>query len=195
MKNSYESVYGNLAVERGRIVLLQPIGFFMRRLLMVYIVVFGSRTYFLQISLVMLSTMILMVIVISTRAFSSTKNTRDNIIGDCTVLIITYMFYIFDIIDIDYLMNIGYIPIAVIGLYIVVNLTIAIAISISGTRMVITRKCAKRSYTKNRKKFQQTLKMQHGKRKQRLIKLLRPEYNGPIQSSVVVEIPEASVDL
>lgn len=92
------------------------------------------------------STMGLMVIIISTRAFSSSKDTRDNIIGESTILFIVYMFYIFDVIEIKYLINIGYIPIGAIGLYIVVNLSIAMVISVKGLTRATKRKMVTRNY-------------------------------------------------
>ena len=98
------------------------------------------------------STMTLMVIIVSTKAFSRYEDTRDNIIGESTVLFTTYMFYIFDIVKTQYLINVGYVPIGAIGLYVLVNLTIAMVVSVKGTKSAIKRKSVMRNYTKSRAK-------------------------------------------
>ena len=98
------------------------------------------------------STMVLMVVIISTKAFSRFEDTRASIIGESTVLFTTYLFYIFDIVKIQYLINVGYVPIGAIGLYVLVNLTIAMVVSVKGTKSAIKRKSVMRNYTKSRAK-------------------------------------------
>lgn len=45
MRNNFGSQYDKLDLEKGRIVLIQPVSFLVRRLLMVYLVVFGPKVF------------------------------------------------------------------------------------------------------------------------------------------------------
>jgi len=90
MKNKYKEFYVNLNLRNGEMVLLQPLWFLYRRLILAVIVVFLGYTVIWQISL-MTFTVITQVIILGRVApFISKEENSYEIFNECIVMLIMY---------------------------------------------------------------------------------------------------------
>ena len=93
-----------------------------------------------------------MIIVIEIRPYKAARDNRMNILGDITVLMISYTFFCFNVTDIKTNFVLGYAPIAIVSLYICMSLVIIMVESF----VVMRKRCKvyliKRSYFKKRSK-------------------------------------------
>ena len=83
-------------------------------------------------------------------AFELSKDRRANIVSEMLILAVSYNFSCFDLIDVDQNFEVGYLPVAFTGLYILVSLLMIIVSTISEVIFRIKVSWAKRSYHKGR---------------------------------------------
>ena len=116
-----------------------------------YLVVIGTQELIYQMMILMGLTMLSAVLIYKTEAFVSPSERRLSIFSEFVILQICYCFFCFDLMEVEANYEIGYIPIAYMGVY----LLICLVIIISGTFMTIRRKfqlcCARRRHKRQRK--------------------------------------------
>ena len=110
------------------------------------------------------STFLSAILVYKIEAFELTKDRRSNIVSEMLILAVSYNFSCFDLIDVEENFEVGYIPIAFTGLYILVSLLMIIVTTIAEVIFRIKVSCAKRRYHKGRQKFKSMLKQTHNER-------------------------------
>lgn len=135
MKATYGALYRGKAIKRGRKVLLQPISYFLRRLLVVYLVQ-NVKYRFCQITLTILLTLVTANVTNQTKAFERRVDSRRSNFAELAVLLNCYCFLNFDILTAEQNFNLGYVSIGVLCLYIGLNLLLLV----TGTITLIKRK-------------------------------------------------------
>ena len=99
--------------------LLQPFAFFQRRTLLVIVGIYGiDIPFILQLTSIWVITILAIAIYESTGAIKTTGERRLMFIGDFTILLVSYCFLTFNILEVETNFMIGYVPIGMIGVYI-----------------------------------------------------------------------------
>ena len=106
-------------------------------------------------------------------AFELTKDRRSNIVSEMLILAVSYNFSCFDLIDVEENFEVGYIPIAFTGLYILVSLLMIIVTTIAEVIFKIKVSWSKHSYHKGRERFKSMLRQTH---KERLKKFMEKRH-------------------
>ena len=91
--------YDGIDTKQGKKVLLQPMTFLLRRLFMVYLIVYGTKTFTYQMILVMASTMYTLIIMFVTNSFKKPGERYLKIFGDAAILQMCYNFFCFAMVE------------------------------------------------------------------------------------------------
>ena len=156
------------AIKKGKKVLFYPLIFFVRRIVLVYLVVAGTKELIYQMMILMGSTIISACVVHSSETFESSGERRLTAFSEIIILLVTYSFFSFDLLDVEANFEVGYFPIGVMGLFLLISLLIMIIGGFRATKLKIRICCAKRYHKKQRKFLQGTLKMKHALTKLRM---------------------------
>lgn len=160
-RESYGAFYEGNNIKLGKKVLLHPLSFILRRLILVYLVVIGTQELIYQMMILMSLTMLSAVMIYQTEAFISPSERRLSTFSEFVILQICYCFLCFDLMGAEENFEVGIIPIAYMGAY----LLICLIIMISGAFITIRRKiklcCAKRRHKRQRRFLREFLKYTH----------------------------------
>ena len=111
-----------------------------RRLVLVVLVVSGSEIdLVIQMMIVMASSILSVVVAYWTNAHLIASRRRLGVFNEMVILNISYSFLIFNMIDVETNFSVGYVPIAGIGIYILVSLIVIIV----QTYRALRNKCVK----------------------------------------------------
>ena len=164
----FGSSYADLNTNVGKRVLIQPIYFFLRRLYLSYLVMFGSTTFVYQMAQLMGSTLFAGVLPHVIHSIKDKGERQMTIINELLTLFSCYVFTTFNIVTVETNFQLGYFLIFTLGGYMAIIVASVIYASIRQIcRNMRTRKL-KKAYTKSRAQLQTELKRDHGKRKRRL---------------------------
>ena len=122
-----------------------------RRLVLVVLVVSGSEIdLVIQMMIVMASSILSVVVAYWTNAHLIASRRRLGVFNEMVILNISYSFLIFNMIDVETNFSVGYVPIAGIGIYILVSLIVIIVQTYRALRNKCVKCCAKRRFKKQR---------------------------------------------
>ena len=96
-----------------------------------------------------------------------------NLIGDITILLVSYCFMTFNILDVETNFMIGYAPVALTGLYILICLVVIVSGTTSIMRLRSRKYFMKRAYFRNRAKNPTASKFNREVRLERLKVLIK----------------------
>ena len=164
----FGSSYADLDTKNGKKVLIQPIYFFLRRLYLTYLVMFGSDTFVYQMAQLMGSTLIagvLPYVLLSIRERSERQMTMSN---EILTLFSCYVFTTFNIVSVDTNFQLGYFIIFVLGGYMAIIIFSVIYSSIKEICRKLRVRAIRKAYTKSRVKLQEDLRNNHKRRQKRL---------------------------
>lgn len=117
--NRFEGVFGQLyeglILQKGRIVLLEPILFLIRRVFLAVMVIYGTRIFMIQFILLTLSNMLITVI-----TFQLVKKPKMYMFAELSIVIVSDCFIAFNVVKPEFNFVLGYMTIGIIGLYILV---------------------------------------------------------------------------
>ena len=151
MKQSIGAFYEDKDIRRGKKVLLHPMSFLARRLVLVWLVVDGPQDLVFQMMIMMSSSILSIAVLYATEAQLSTGKRRMSVFNESVVLHLSYCFLSFDTLEVEANFSVGYVPIASVGLYILVCLLLVIFQSYKAIRRSLRVYCAKRYQRKQRK--------------------------------------------
>ena len=114
--------------------------------------------FILQITAIWSVTIISIVVYESTGAIQSKSDERLMFIGDFSILLVSYCFFTFNILDVETNFIIGYVPIAMTGLYILCCLGVIVLVSSVILKRRIRRYFAISKYTSKREKTKHEMK-------------------------------------
>ena len=165
MVQSIGTLYDGLAVERGRAVMLEPITFLLRRLVLATLVIYGSKIFFVQMMLLILLNLFVIIITYSTRSLASKSMLNLQTVGEITTLITVDFFLIFRVVTVEDNWVLGYSTIGFIAIYVVVCTAYILWDSIAYSRSSLIRFLAMRKYKVQRENLGIIL---HATRRQRI---------------------------
>ena len=100
-KERFGSSYEDLDTNNGKKVLVQPIYFFLRRLYLSYLVMFGSETFVYQMAQLMGSTLIAGVLPYFLQSIKDKDQRRMTMINEMLTLFSCYVFTTFNIVSVE----------------------------------------------------------------------------------------------
>jgi hypothetical protein len=135
-------------------VLIQPITFLVRRLALAMLVVQGADMPFIfQMTFIFASTLAAASLAYVSESFNSTHERRMNTFSEMTILITSYCFLTFKMLDVEANFTIGYVPIGTCSLYIFVSICFLVIGNLKYLKLRIKRYYAIRKYRRWRKLF------------------------------------------
>lgn len=151
MRKKYGALYLDLATKRGKRVLIQPIAFLVRRLLLAGLVVLGNDlSYVFQIAIVQFSTLLSAFMYVQSESRLTATESRMNFFNEATILLVSYFFLTFNVTSVEINFQMGYAPIGIVSIYICVSVILLIFGNIIAIKKKIRRAMVLRGYKKQR---------------------------------------------
>ena len=175
MKQQIGAFYEGIDVKRGKKVLLQPLSFYMRRIVLAYLVVAGFDELIYQVMMFIGSTILSESLLYKTEAILPISSRRLNTFSELIVLQVCYYVFCFAILDLEANFEVGYVPIIAIGFYMLVCLSIMIFGSFQSIKLKVKIFFVKRYHNQQRRHLQDYLKRNHEARRSRILAFRREE--------------------
>ena len=170
----YKSVYGylyeGLATHKGRVVLLHPTLFLLRRLFLATMVIYGTKVFIFQMTPLMISN-----VLISAMISQLVVKRKIQMLAEVATMVVTDLFMAFNMIDAEDNFTLGYAAVAAVGAYIAICAFIILRSLLIFIRKLLRRKLVMRKYRKWRNQLRNDLKTNHHKRVQRFKELRRAQ--------------------
>ena len=99
-------------------------------------------------TLVWVQTILQILIVYEMRAYKSKQESRMSIFGDLFVLLVSYFFLVFNMVEAEENFIAGYAPISITGIYIFVSLVTMSITTFKVTKIRLRTNCARKTYLK-----------------------------------------------
>ena len=157
----FGSSYADLETRNGKRVLIQPIYFFLRRLYLSYLVMFGSDTFVYQMAQLMGSTLIAGVLPYVILSFKDKSERQMTMTNELLTLFSCYVFTTFNIVTVETNFQLGYFLIFTLGGYMAIIVASVIYASIRRICRNMRIRKLKKAYTKSRAQLQEQLKRDH----------------------------------
>ena len=149
--------------------MLQPLSFYMRRIVLAYLVVAGFDELIYQVMMFIGSTILSESLLYETEAILSISSRRLNTFSEVIVLQVCYNVLSFAMLDLEANFEVGYVSIIAIGFYMLVCLSIIIFGSLLNIKKKVRIFFAKRYHNQQRKHLQDYLKSNHEARRSRIL--------------------------
>ena len=150
----FGSSYADLETKNGKKVLIQPIYFFLRRLYLSYLVMFGSDTFVYQMAQLIGSTLIAGILPYMILSFRDKRERQMSNINEILTLFSCYVFTTFNIVSVDTNFKLGYFIIFVLGVYMVIVIFSIIYTSIKEIYRKLRIRAFRKAYLKKRANLQ-----------------------------------------
>ena len=134
-KQKFGALYEHLDLTKGRIVILEPVGFLLRRMLIAYVCIFPTTLTYQYLALY---ASILWQIIFNgvVQPFKSKKDNRMTIFNESVIMICLYQFICFSdfVPDVNTRFMIGYVCSAVVCAHFIFSITLIIGVNIKTCR-------------------------------------------------------------
>ena len=126
MKQQIGAFYEGINLKRGKQVLLQSLSFYVRRIVLAYLVVAGLDELILQIMILVGSTILSESLLYRTKAILAVSLRRLSAFGELIIMQVCYYILCFSMLDNEANFDAGYVPIVAISFYMLVCMSIAV---------------------------------------------------------------------
>lgn len=168
--------------ERKR--LIQPFTFYIRRLILVILVVkWAQISFVLQMMMMLGSSIFFTVISLVFDTYKSASDRRMGLYHEMTILLVSYCFLIFNVTSVESNFLYGYGAIGIVSVYCGVALLVLIRDGYLLLRMSCRKRAAIKKFRKKRKRLQRFLKMNHARTKKRMENLRKPKPKVAVRES------------
>ena len=175
MKQRFGAFYQGKAIRRGKKVLVYPLIFITRRLVLIYLVVAGPEELIYQMIILVTSSFLSELMLYITEALGSVSRMHASTLHELVILQVAYCLLSFDFLDAEASFDAGYFPIAITGAYLVISLLFILFISLQTARFKLKILFTKRQYRRQRRDLQDRLERNHGARRERMHQLRQIE--------------------
>ena len=136
---------------------------------MAYLVVYGTKVFYFQISQMIVSTVLTAAISLQSEAFTFKLDKRLDLFNEVIILLVTYNFLAFNTLDVEINFNVGYVPIATLCVYMLVCLTVILVGVFAQVRLKLRKHYMKQKLRKQRKALKNVLESTHDQRVMRYL--------------------------
>ena len=170
IKDKHAEFYTQLKLRNGRMVVLQPIWFLTRRLLLAIIVVFLGSTVIWQIALMTMTVITQVIILGRVAPFTLPNKTRFEMFSEGIVMLVMYHLICFTpfVPEVEMRFKLGYLVCASVCIHLLVSITILLTATYRDLRIKYFIRSAGKLHNKQRKVLQERLKKKRPVREKKL---------------------------
>ena len=161
MKLRLGAFYEGKAIWRGRKVLVYPLVFIARRLVLIYLVVDGPDELIYQMIILISSSFLYEWVLYHTEALESRSMMHASTLNELVILQVAYCFLSFDVLEVEGNFEAGFAPIIITGCFVTISLLFIVYKSLLAARLKLLKYCTKRKYLRQREELQGYLSEDH----------------------------------
>ena len=150
----FEALYSGLQHKNGRIVLLEPIAFLVRRLIIASLIIFGTKVFFYQMMTLIMANLLVLCLPFVIKSLVDKQELLLQTISEVCIMISTFCFIAFNIVSVEDNFTLGYFTIGVTGVYISICALIILRNFVIHMRNELRLRLVLHEYKKSRKQLQ-----------------------------------------